>query len=169
MATTLVLGIGNTLLSDEGCGVHAVRHLQNAHPTSPDVTCLDGGTLSFSLAADIQDHDNLIVIDAAQLGEAPGTVACLEGEAMDKYLGKARRSVHEVGLLDLMDMARLTEALPAHRALIGIQPERFDWGESPSPRVSAAIPEAIEHVQGLLLRWHSSPPANSADRPEQRP
>ena len=48
---TLILGIGNTLLSDEGVGVRMLDHLQDHHPELPDVDYLDGGTLSFTLAA----------------------------------------------------------------------------------------------------------------------
>lgn len=153
MQTTLILGIGNTLLTDEGIGVHVLETLQNYHPHLPNVTYLDGGTLSFSLAADIQDHDQLIVIDAAQLGLEAGTVRCLEHRQMDRFLGSARRSVHEVGLLDLMDIARLTESLPEKRALIGIQPAVMDWGESPTAVVQAAIPKAVELAVDLLSHW----------------
>ena len=70
---TLVLGIGNTLLSDEGVGVRMLAYLQDACPDLPHVDFLDGGTLSFTLAAWIEEADNLVVIDAAQLDSAPGT------------------------------------------------------------------------------------------------
>lgn len=108
MPSTLILGIGNSLLTDEGVGVHVVEYLASHHPDIPGVTYLDGGTLSFTLAGPIADHDYLIVIDAARLGEAPGTVRCLQGEAMDRYLTGNRHSVHEVGLMDLFDIARLS-------------------------------------------------------------
>jgi len=150
---TLILGIGNTLLTDEGAGIHALEYLRSRHPGIPGVHYLDGGTLSFTLAGDIEDADNLIVIDAAQLDAAPGTVRCMTGSEMDRFLGKGKCSVHEVGLLDLMDIARLTDSFPAHRALIGIQPETTDWGDAPSPRVSKAFPEVAAHALGLLDRW----------------
>ena len=64
MANTLVLGIGNTLLSDEGLGVHLLNYLRVNYPDLPGVTYLDGGTLSFTLATAIEDCDNLVVLDA---------------------------------------------------------------------------------------------------------
>ena len=66
---TLILGIGNTLLSDEGVGVHVLQALEPALPASdfPDVTLLDGGTLSFTLAGPIEDAEALIVVDAARI------------------------------------------------------------------------------------------------------
>ena len=72
--STLVLGIGNTLLTDEGIGVHASRFIHDSHPDLPDTDYLDGGTLSFTLAGPIEDADHLIVIDAAQINNTPGAI-----------------------------------------------------------------------------------------------
>jgi len=155
MQRTLVLGIGNTLLSDEGLGIHLLHYLQAQNPTHPGVTWLDGGTLSFTLAPDIEDHENLIVLDAAQLNEPPGTVKLLEGSAMDRFIGHGNRSVHEVGLVDLMAIARLQDHLPRQRALLGIQPAELGWGELPSKVVSRVIPDAASQVMDLLYRWES--------------
>jgi len=154
---TLVLGIGNTLLTDEGAGVHVLDALREACPEPEDVTYLDGGTLSFALAGEVGDADNLIVIDSAQLKSAPGTVACMTNEDMDAFLGSCKRSVHEVGLLDLLDMARLTGSLPRQRALVAIQPDTIDWGDSPTEPVAAAIPLAVEQVIELMEHYRSNP------------
>ena len=150
---TLMLGIGNTLLSDEGVGVHALNLLQSSHPDLPNLTYIDGGTLSFTLAAYIEDSDNLIVFDAAELKAPPGTVRTMAGGEMDAFLGAARRSPHEVGLLDLFDIARLTGTLPDNRALIGIQPMSIEWGMFPTPLVAKALPIAVEQAVSLLAQW----------------
>lgn len=153
MKTTLVLGIGNNLLTDEGLGVHAVRYLETHHPDEPGLTYLDGGTLSFTLAEPIAEHDNLIVVDAARFGEPPGTVRCLEGDEMDRYLTGNRASVHEVGLMDLFDIARLSDTFPNQRALIGVEPEGLDWGEYLSPAVAPSLPRVAALVLELAARW----------------
>lgn len=153
LSTTLVLGIGNNLLTDEGAGVHVVRYLEAHHGDLPGVTYLDGGTLSFTLAGPIADHENLIVVDAARFGEPPGTVRCLDGEAMDRYLVGNRASVHEVGLMDLFDISRLSATFPRQRALIGIEPASLEWGESPSAVVEPAIAEAAGLVLETIARW----------------
>jgi hydrogenase maturation protease len=148
------MGIGNTLLGDEGAGVHAVRALAASFAGRPDIECLDGGTLSFTLAASIENTDRLVVIDAAQLDAVPGSVSLFENEDMDRYLGSHRKgSVHEVGLIDLLVVARLSEALPAKRALIGIQPEFIDWAEAPTPAVAQGIERACALAGELLARW----------------
>lgn len=150
---TLVLGIGNTLLSDEGIGVRVIQALaERGLPTG--MSCLDGGTLSFTLAGPIGDCQQLIVIDAAELHAEPGTIRVFEADAMDTFLARGgKRSVHEVGLTELMGMVALTGQLPSQRALIGIQPAQVDWGTSCTPEVTAAIPRACEQILDLQRKW----------------
>ena len=153
MQNTLILGIGNTLLADEGLGIHLLEYLQERHPDLPGVSYVDGGTLSFTLAPQIEDCDNLIVLDAAQLQTRPGTIALLVGSEMDRFISVGKRSVHEVGLVDLMSIARLQGRLPARRALLGIQPLTLGWGECTSEAVADAIPAAADRVLDLLYKW----------------
>jgi len=155
MQEVTVLGIGNNLLADEGVGVHAIQRLA-AQSLGEHVRLIDGGTLSFTLAEAIAATDRLIVIDAARFDSQPGTVRLFEGEAMDAFLaGPGRRSVHEVGLIDLMQMARMTGDLPRHRALIGVEPESVDWGSAPTPAVAASLGEVCDLAQQLIQRWQS--------------
>lgn len=150
----LVLGLGNTLLKDEGAGVHVINYLQSQFPDEPQVEYLDGGTLSFTLAGPIESADGLIVVDAAELGAEAGAIRCFQQQAMDDFIGGNRkRSVHEVSLIDLLAVAYLTDRLPARRALIGIQPETVDWGEHPTPKVAAAIPQAGQQILDILREW----------------
>ena len=150
---TLILGIGNTLLTDEGAGIHALNLLQLEHSDIPNLTFIDGGTLSFTLAVWIEDCTNLIVFDATELHQPAGTVNTFVNTAMDEFLGSAKRSAHEVGLLDLMDIARLTERLPENRALIGIQPEKMGWGMQPTTSVQNALDEAVNEAVKLITQW----------------
>ena len=82
MVNTLVLGVGNVLLADEGAGVHAMRYLQD-HYDLPNTTYLDAGTLSFTLAADIaeaRDHNRAFRCDgASNLTEAFDAVGTTGG------------------------------------------------------------------------------------------
>jgi len=147
----LVLGIGNTLLTDEGVGIVAMQELAAQYGEREDMEFLDGGTLSFTLAVPISECDALLVIDAAELGAAAGTVRSFEGETMDVFLGANRKSsVHEVGLLDLMSISRLTGHWPQRRALIGVQPAVVGWGEALTPEVAAALPEVCARAAGII-------------------
>jgi hydrogenase maturation protease len=72
---------------------------------------------------------------------------------MDHFLGRGRQSVHEVGLVDLMDITRLTGTFPKRRALIGIQPGTLGWGDEPSAPVSRAFPEVAQQARQLIEQW----------------
>jgi hydrogenase maturation protease len=150
---TLILGIGNDILSDEGAGIHALNYIQQRHPNLENVTYLNGGTLSFSLASWVEDADNIIVLDAAELKANPGTVKIFENEKLDKFATAAKRSVHEVGLMDLLDITRMVDALPEKRALIGIQAQNFDWGLELTPEVKKSLPIVEQAVLDLLDKW----------------
>lgn len=157
VADTLILGIGNTLLTDEGAGIHALNLLQSEHSNIPNLTFLDGGTLSFTLACWIEDCTNLIVFDAAELQQPAGTVKSFVGAQMDEFLGASKRSAHEVGLLDLMDIARMTENLPQNRALIGIQPEDMGWGMEPTQQIATALKQAVDEAVTIITTWRDDP------------
>ena len=149
----LVLGLGNTLLSDDGIGVHAVQALETRTNGMAGVVCREGGTLGISLLPEIEDAGALIVIDAAEIGEAPGTIRTFLGTDMDAQLGGKKHSVHEVALADLMSAAGLNGTKPARRALIGIQPATTSWGLESSPALANAVREACETALQLIEKW----------------
>ena len=165
---TLILGLGNTLLADDGAGVHAVKAMRSRLTDDSAHTLLDGGTLSFSLLPQIERAAQLIVLDATQMNAAPGTVQCFEGDDLDGLLSKPRRSVHEVSLLDLLNGARLTGRLPRNRALIGVQPEVIDWSDALSAPVQAAIPWMVDIALERIAAW-SDEAADSAEGPLASP
>jgi hydrogenase maturation protease len=72
---------------------------------------------------------------------------------MDRYLFGNRQSVHEVGLTDLFDIARLSDTFPSRRALVGIEPASLDWGDQLSPSLQAVVPEAANQVLRLIHSW----------------
>lgn len=149
----LVLGIGNTLLRDDGVGVRVIERLREEVQT-PGPVFVDGGTLSFSLLELVEAADALLVADAAELGEAPGTVRLYEGAAMDRFLRSPRhRSVHEVSLSDLLDMARISDGLPERRAILSIQPRTVAWGETLSATLDESLETACAHARAVLRRW----------------
>lgn len=153
---TLILGIGNPLMTDDGIGVHVARLLATDPDRPADVKCLDGGTLGYLLVGEINATNNLIVVDAAQLDSPPGTVAVFENDDMDRFLNThPNRSVHEVGLADLMTMALLSDRWPERRALIAVQPCDASWGTELSAEVAHSVPKLCEKTWGLLASWRA--------------
>ena len=152
--TTLILGLGNILMGDDGVGVRAIERLAARVAGMPDVVLMDGGTLSFTLDAEVERAAALIVIDAAQLGRPPGSVRVFEGAEMDRFARTVRKStVHEVGLVDLLAMATLCGHLPERRALVGVQPQSMQWGDGLSATAERALPHAGDAALALLARW----------------
>jgi hydrogenase maturation protease len=155
-SSCLVLAIGNLLMTDEGAGIHTLNYLIKHNGATDSIVYMDGGTLSFSIAAHIENADQLIIIDAAELSAEPGSVEVFTGRRMLAQLGRCKLSVHEVGLIDLMDMVRLSERMPARHALVGIQPLTIaEWGVEPSLPVQQAIPRAAQAVNQILAEWQA--------------
>ena len=153
---TLVLRFGNVLLGGDGDGVRLVEQLRPEFGLDAAL-CIDAGTLSFSLLSYLEAADSVLVVDAADLNGMAGALELFEGAAMDEFLKSSRRrTVHEVGLIDLLDMARLQGCLPDKRALLCIQPAVIDWSETLSAPVAAALPAAVRQARSLLDRWRGT-------------
>ncbi|MBF0609609.1 MAG: hydrogenase maturation protease [Magnetococcales bacterium] len=147
----LVLGIGNTLLQDDGAGVAVAKFLQNHPDLPPGVLCLDAGTLSFSLFSSLMNSDALIVVDAAVIAGAP--VQVFVGPDMDTLLLSGRRNAHQVGIADLLSATRLLGKTYNKQALVALQSRSLDWGEELTPPVAQNIPHAAEVVLSLIRCW----------------
>ncbi len=149
----LVLGVGNPLMSDDGVGQRLLEALAARLPALDGVEYLDAGTLGFMLLPRVERCDALLALDAARLDGAPGEVRVFEGADLDIFLRTPRCSVHELGLRDLLDAARLTDSLPARRALVGVQPGQLGWGMALSAPVAAAVPAAADAARQVLEAW----------------
>jgi hydrogenase maturation protease len=152
--TVLVLGLGNMLLTDDGVGPAVIARLMADGPPR-GARLRDGGTMGLDLLPEIEGAAALVVVDAAELGAEPGTLAVLEGRAMDAQLGGKKRTAHEVSLADLMGAAALTGCRPARRALVAVQPGGTGWGLAPTRCVAAAIGPACLAVTELVERWRA--------------
>ncbi len=154
----VVMGVGNTLLQDDGIGVHVTEALRadGQDATARSDLCfeiIDGGTIGLSLLPDIEDAAAVIVVDASELGQPPGTVEIFRNEEIDRQLSGKRRTVHEVALADLFAAAAIRGHSPARRALVAIQPACTEWGLEPTTDVRAAIPRAHQAILELAHEW----------------
>jgi len=147
---TLVIGIGNSLLCDDGAGVHVINRLRETSMPG-GVELIDGGTLSFTLLEHVEKAAHLIVVDAAELSAAAGTIDVLHDQALDEFLASNRRpSVHEVNLLDVLTAARFRGCYPPRCTLVGIQPQHVGWSATPSPVVARAVDQAADIILGMI-------------------
>jgi hydrogenase maturation protease len=148
----LVLGVGNILLQDEGVGVRVVEHLQENYTFPEEVQVLDGGTMGLDLLFYLEGVDRLLVIDAVDARQPPGTIVRLTDGQIPALLGR-KLSPHQIGLADLLSVAGLRDLTPSQVVLIGVQPASLETELSLSPTIRAQLPSIIDMVTQELKRW----------------
>ncbi|MCW8943797.1 MAG: HyaD/HybD family hydrogenase maturation endopeptidase [Sedimenticola sp.] len=147
----LILGIGNLLWADEGFGVRAVEALHRWYHIPEHVRVMDGGTQGVYLVQEVRDAELLIVFDAIDYGLSPGSLKLIEGDAVPKYLGVKKVSLHQTGFQEVLALAEMMGDYPEKILLIGVQPvEIEDFGGSLRPEVKAQIEPAIEQAIAFL-------------------
>jgi hydrogenase maturation protease len=154
-ARVLVMGVGNTLMQDDGVGIRVIEALLNTADRHPALQPVDGGTIGLALLPEIEDADAVIVVDASELGTPPGSLRVFLDREIDEQLSGKRRSVHEVALLDLFSAAAIRGRMPAHRALVAIQPGSTDWGSDLTAPVRDAVHKACREIDRLAAEWTS--------------
>ena len=155
-APILVLGIGNSLMGDDGVGVRLVEECARACSHGNNmVEFLEGGTQGLALLGRIADRSTLILLDAVALGEEPGSIHYLLNEQVLELGGRAA-TAHEANAGELLKTASLLGDLPGTIVLVGVEPASIRTGIELSPAVKEAIPLAIEvaleSVEDALVR-----------------
>ncbi|KPJ93305.1 MAG: hypothetical protein AMJ53_07560 [Gammaproteobacteria bacterium SG8_11] len=149
----VILGIGNKALSDDAAGIKVVRYMLKNFPHISSLQIIDGGNLTYELTTVLESAQNLLVIDAAKLEQAPGTITLFEGTQMDEILKRPRRNANETALADMIEIARLAKKMPRNRALLTIEPKKTSWGNRMSACVSKAIPQLAQNALTLMSQW----------------
>ena len=150
---TVVLGLGNPLMADDGIGLAALERLRALHP-GMDAELVDGGTWGMSLLPVVEDAEQLILLDAIHLERPPGTVIVLERHQIPRYLS-TRISPHEVALQDVLALAELRGNLPDRTVAMGIQPQRVEMSVGLSSVVAEQIEALVATVFARLAFWRS--------------
>lgn len=149
---TLVLGIGNLLMQDDALGVLAAQALQQRYDFPDDVEVLDGGTLGLDLLPRLEGVDRLLIVDAIDMGEEPGSLFRLAGEEVPRaFAGKL--SIHQMGVQDLLGLAQLQGHLPGELVVLGAQPGCIEMGMELTAPVRTSFETLIEGVLGELEAW----------------
>jgi len=149
---TLILGVGNILLSDDGVGVHAVRRLQEVTQLPDEVQVLDAGTKGLDLLHYLEGVSHLIIVDAVETGGPPGTLIRLAGDQVPAYLS-LKMSPHEIGLPDMLFAAQLRDLYPEEVVVLGVQPATTEVGLELSEPVAARVDELVEQMLAELEGW----------------
>ena len=163
-----MLGLGNVLLGDDGIGAAAVDRLERDYHIPPEVRLVEGGTLGLSLLDEIAQARHVILVDAVATDSPPGSLVRLDGsDVMDAV--RERLSVHQVGVADLLNAARLIGRYPASVVLLGLVPGSIRLGVGRTRLVDAAldvlVSAVLREVQTLGYELVLRPQGCADDRP----
>jgi len=147
----VVLGIGNTILSDEAAGVRTVEALEQAYRMPANVLVIDGGTSGMEMIEDLSNVDFLLVLDVVLMGAAPGTLSRIAGDDIPVFF-RDKLSPHQIGLPDVLASLELLGALPKEIVVLGVEPVSLELGTDMTPTVAAAIPELVDRAVAELTQ-----------------
>lgn len=154
---TVVIGLGNPLMGDDGLGLAVLERLQTDYAVPPEVELVDGGTWGMNLLPVIEDAARVILIDAIDVAAAPGTPVRLERARLPRYLA-TKISPHQVDLRDVLGLAELRGTLPADTIAVGLQPQRVAFGDTLSDVIRGRVDEVVSLVlRELADRGHACP------------
>lgn len=140
----LILGVGNLLLKDDGFGVHLIKDLEGTS-FPENIQLLEAGTVSHQLIPLFHSIDYLIVIDVVDAGDRPGSIFRFSPDDMS-YRSEQKLSLHQISLIDVLQMAALTGAKPK-AMIIGVQPKDVSsWSLDLSDEVKAVIPRVRDLI-----------------------
>jgi hydrogenase maturation protease len=157
----VVLGIGNTILSDEAAGVRAVEMLEQSYTIPADLQVIDGGTSGMEMIEDLSNLDFLIVIDVVKTGSAPGTVVKIAGDEIPVFFRK-KLSPHQIALPDVLASLELLDAMPKEIVVLGVEPISLELGMDMTPDIAAKVPQLVAMaVAELTARGYALEPRSA--------
>ena len=149
---TVVLGLGNMLMADDGVGLAALAHLRDAWCLPHHVELVDGGTWGMNLLHIVEGADRLLIFDAISQGGAPGSLIRLEGNDIPRFL-QQKVSPHQIDLREVLALAELRGMLPRHLIALGIEPARVEMSTELSPVVEARLDDLVRMGVETLELW----------------
>jgi len=149
---TLIIGVGNLLLSDEGVGIHVAQRLLREYQLPEEILVLDGGTLGLDLLYYLEGIENLLMIDAVLMNKEPGSLMRMVDEEVPSYM-TFKMSPHHIGIPDMLFAAKLKGLYPPNVVLWGVQPEIVDIGLDLSESVAKQVDPLLDLILEELEQW----------------
>ncbi|MHB8894751.1 MAG: hydrogenase maturation protease [Candidatus Geothermincolia bacterium] len=143
MSDTVIIGIGNLIKSDDGVGVHAVRQLEGRVPDG--VRLVEGSVYCADLFCFLEGAGKAIFIDAIHAEDAPGAIFRFSPDDV-KQKASVPLSIHDFGLYELIQTARLMGQCPDDITIFAVQVEHTEFGLELTGAVAAAVPRVCELV-----------------------
>ena len=136
---TVVIGLGNILLSDEGIGVHIVRRLLSQQDKFPLVDFIEAGSAGMNLLHILANRKKAVIIDCTKMGEKPGTIRRFSPNDVQSVKKLGQFSLHEADILQVINLSKQLGECPKEIVFFGIEPESPEPGEELSQTLSANL------------------------------
>ncbi len=144
---TVVIGLGNPLMGDDGLGIATLERLQQLWHVPADVELVDGGTWGLNLLPVIESAERVLLIDAITIGAQPGTQVVIPRARLPRYLA-TKISPHEVDLRDVLALAEFRGTLPEETMAVGLEPDQVVL----STGLSEALQDGLDDLVGAVVR-----------------
>lgn len=151
-ARTLVLGLGNPLMGDDGLGLALLEGLRAGWQCEPAVDLVDGGTWGMNLLPTIEQASRVLLLDAINVGREPGSLVVLQRDELPRLFA-LKISPHQIDLREVLALAELRGTLPAEITAVGLQPAVIDMRTELSPALVERLPDVIGLVRDILEDW----------------
>lgn len=149
---TIVLGLGNPLMSDEGVGIKIIERFISASADFPEADFIDAGTGGMTLLHYISDRKKAVIVDCAMMDLQPGDIKRFTYEQVKSVKKLAHLSLHEADILKVIELAKRLGDCPPEIVFFGVEPETIEPNIGLSGSVSARLDEYIAMIAEELKR-----------------
>jgi hydrogenase maturation protease len=157
-SSTLILALGNHLRGDDGIGSAIIETLAKTESLPSDVILIDGGIAGLKTLLLMQDYRQVIIVDAAQIGCAPGGWVRFSADELEiQSTGVGTYwALHSIGLAGVLSVGKVLGILPPEVVIYGVQPKEIGWSPGFSEPVQKVIPIICENILEELDRISGS-------------
>jgi hydrogenase maturation protease len=141
----LVLGVGNMLLTDEGVGGRVAEEILRQYKIPAGVEVIDGGTMGMDLLPYMDDRTHLFIVDAIKTKQTPGHAVRLPLDDPPAFF-RTMISPHQLGMAEVLGVAKLTDNLPPNIVLFGMEPVSLETAIGLTPEVERNVPVLVQMV-----------------------
>lgn len=143
---TLIFGAGNLLLSDEGFGVHCIRHLEQNYTFPDSVELYDGGTLGIMVTHKFEEAEQIYILDVIEGEGTPGELRRFEKEDIMLDRIPVKLSPHQIGIQETLLMSELRGFCPEKVTLLGVLPVSLEASDQLSPTVRSRLEDVARLI-----------------------
>jgi len=141
-----IIGIGNLILSDEGFGIHTLRHLEENYVFPENVILKDAGTAAIYMSPFLEECDPVLVIDVVDIQAEPGSFHFFTLDDVKAGTFQTKMSPHQLGLLEMVEICKLRDSAPEHMEFYCVVPQNLETGMDLSTSVAPRVTEVSEMI-----------------------